>query len=366
MTRCDTCGGALAGYEAACARCGALRVREPVGAGHAAGRTGAGGAPDAAGGELTSWFGAIGAAASPAAPPVAAPSAPPGASPAPPGGPLGAPGPLGGPRLAAPPLKPGMAVGARGAPGAPPSPPGPGTRPAGGVDASYCAPARLGVPGPAVGEPHERVPTAGSQWTAPRPPEPRRRLGRVAALLAAVVIGAGVYAGRPYLRELLDPPPEGTAAFLDGDGVAYTAPEAGFTARFPAEPVVETATVPVPGLGPVSVHTAYASGDEWEMGVGSAEVGAVDPRAVDAALSGGAAGMASVGGVGRVTDQSPTEHDGLRALDATVEVGDDHPARVRVIYDGRRIHVLAVHSKGATGRLFDELVSSFAVHDGAI
>ncbi|GIU88161.1 MAG: hypothetical protein KatS3mg009_2676 [Acidimicrobiia bacterium] len=274
---------------------------------------------------------------------------------------------MGGPRLAAPPLKPGMAVGAPGAPGAPPSPPGPaGSRPAAGVDASYCAPARLGVPGPAVGEPHERVPTAGSQWSAPSAPEPRRRLGRVAALLVALVIGAGVYAGRPYLRELLDPPPEGTAAFLDGDGVAYTAPDASFTVRFPADPVVETGTVPVPGLGPVSVHTAYASGDEWEMGVGSAEVGAVDPRTADTVLSGGAAGLASVGGLGRVTDQSATEHDGHRALDATVEVGDDHPARVRVIYDGRRIHVLAVHSKGATDRLFDELVSSFAVHGGAV
>lgn len=322
--------------------------------------------PDAGERDLSSWFGAIGGAAPATATATAVqPPAP------------GSPSPgIGGPRLAAPPLRHGMAVGARAAatmpaPGAPDVHPSAGStpRPSAGVDASYCAPARLGLPDATPAGPgavHERVPTPGSQWASPVAPTPKRSASRAIALLVLVAIGLGAYAGRPYLQRILDPPPDGTQGFLDGGGVAYTAPDGSFTVRLPATPVVDSVSQPVEGFGTLTAHTAYVSGDEWEMAVASADVGAIDPALVDAALSGGAMGFASGVGTGRISEQSTTKHDGHKALDATVDVGDDHPARVRVVYDGRRVYVLTVHSRGATGRLFDQLTSSFEVVGAAV
>jgi hypothetical protein len=337
-----------AGNEPSCPRCGSPREREPVHAG-----VGAAAGPDAGERDLSSWFGAIGGAA-PAA--VTAPA---------PGSPTPR---IGGPRLAAPPLRPGTAIGVRAA-ATMPAPGAPAAHPASGVDAGYFAPARLGVPDatPAgAGSVHERVPTPASQWASPATPAPKRSASRAIALLVLVAIGLGVYAGRPYLQRVLDPPPEGTQAFLDGGGVAYAAPDGSFAVRLPATPVVESVSQPVGGFGTLTAHIAYVSGDGWEMAVASADVGAIDPALVDTALSGGAMGFASGAGPGRISEQSTTKHDGHEALDAVVDLGDDHAARVRVVYDGRRVYVLTVHSRAATGRLFDELTSSFEVVGAAV
>ena len=359
MVSCDTCGAARVGTGGSCGRCGPPRERGPgpTGVGAAAG-------PEAAEGDLATWFGAIGSAAAVPAPAVQSLAV---QSPA---------AGIGGRRLAAPPLRRGMAVGsppavtgpAPGAPGVHPSA-GWTPRPSAGIDADWCAPARLGLPdaapaGPGAG--YERVPTPGSQWASPIAPTPKRSASRAIVLLVLVAIGLGAYAGRPSLQRILDPPPGGTQGFLDGGGVAYAAPDGSFTARLPATPVVDSVSRPVEGFGTLTAHIAYVSGAEWEMAVVSADIGAIDRALVDAALSGGAMWLASGPGTGRISEWSTTEHDGYRALDATVDVGDDHPARVRVVYDGRRLHVLTVHSRGATGRLFDELTSSFEVVGAAV
>jgi hypothetical protein len=175
-------------------------------------------------------------------------------------------------------------------------------------------------------------------------------------LVVAVVAVAGI-GGWRFVQGRLDAPPEGTQAFVDGGGITYRPGGRGYTVRLPETPIEQTSSQNVAGT-PVTAHAAYASGDDWEIAVASADVGPIAAGTIDAALAGAAGGFASTTG-GEVEDRERVTHQGHAAVDVTVDIGDDYPARVRVIYDGRRAYVLVVHSKRASGTLFDELVSSF-------
>jgi hypothetical protein len=236
--------------------------------------------------------------------------------------------------------------------------------PANSYEAGYDAPVRIGFPDPtAAGNggtsvPQARHADAGESWSAPvaKAPPTRPSFRLIPALVVAIVVTLGFFGWQTY-QDRKNAPPAGTREWVDGDGVAYAPPGRGYNVRLPDNPAEQTLTQNVAGAS-VAAHVAYTTGDDWEMAVATADVGAIPGGIVDAALSGAAGGFASGTG-GEVKDQKRTEHQGHAAVDATVDIGDDFPARVRVVYDGARAYVLVVHAKSGARVLFDELVESF-------
>jgi hypothetical protein len=226
-------------------------------------------------------------------------------------------------------------------------------------DPGFSAPVRLGLPEPGTaGAAAPSVPDGGWTWTpsAPAPVRSRSTFRFVPAIVIALVLGLGWFGWQAY-QARRDLPPDETREWVDGGGEAYAPAGRGYDVRLPVTPIEHTMTQTVAGMS-VSAHIAYSGGDGWDIAVASADVGAIPDGAIDAALSGSAGGFASGTG-GEVKSQRRTEHDGHPAVDATVDVGDDFPARVRVIYDGTRAYVLVVHARSGAGVMFDELVQSF-------
>lgn len=234
---------------------------------------------------------------------------------------------------------------------------------AGLPDASLWTPSSMPPPPAPTPPPRPttRTPAAdGRQWIpAPEPVAPKRSaLPRaVVAIIASLVLTCAVGAGAlAFLRS--DSLPAGTAAFVAGHGVEYTAPDGSFSARFPRQPVAEAKPISVSG---VSLTLNYASDttSDYEMGAASMVLPVAVPaseidRTLQDALNSGLAGAD-----GKLTRSERTTRGGLPAIYGDFSAPDGYSARMLVALDKNKVFVLFAHAKSGTPKLFDALDKSF-------
>lgn len=229
-------------------------------------------------------------------------------------------------------------------------PAGPLAAPGGGFDARYSVPARLGQPGTGSGG-AAGMPPGGEPAPLVRPHAPTRRVPAVAVLAVVALVVGGWFGWQSFNGG--EGPPAGTAGYLDGGGVAHEPFNQGYSARFPRTPTETSQSFSAAGVT-ITMQLSIIEDDQWELGVGSMDMGVALPASELEAMAEQAA-AASGSALGRVT---VTEHEGRPALDVDMEGPDGYPARMLVVVDGTRVLVAIVHSSSATDDLYDELVES--------
>jgi hypothetical protein len=258
---------------------------------------------------------------------------------------------------------PGVTVAAPAVPGASAAPPPAPTWPASAPPAAAppqpsrgAAPAwtpRLAPPPPPPsGPPREVWQTEPVITTAP--PSKKRHRGKIALVLVVAVLGAFIAYGA-YAR---NQPPPGTADFVGGHGVDFTAADGSYTAQFPKDPLVETNPVTIQGAQLVFTSASVQT-DDYEMMTASMALPASIPAdKVDQALEEGL--QASVSGAkGDLQSKHRITRGGLPAIDATFKAKDGYSAREMILLAGGHIDLLFVHAKTGVDKLFHALDKSF-------
>jgi hypothetical protein len=194
--------------------------------------------------------------------------------------------------------------------------------------------------------------------TAP-PPAQKRHRGKIALVIVVAVLGAFVAYGA-YAR---NQPPPGTADFVAGHGVDFTAADGSYTAQFPKDPLVEANPVTIQGAQ-LTVTAASVQTDDYEIMTASVALPASIPSdKVDQALEEGM--QASVSGAkGDLKSKHRITRGGLPAIDATFEASDGYRARELILLTGNHIDLVFVHAKTGVDKLFHALDTSFVPNVG--
>jgi hypothetical protein len=155
--------------------------------------------------------------------------------------------------------------------------------------------------------------------------------------------------------------PEGTKAFVEGNGIVFTAADGSYSAEFPIEPTVEEAPMTVESVT-VNVSAASVTTNDYEMAAASMSLRGVKvPKdRVDELLE-----ESLQGGVQRsdaeVVSKERITRGGLPAIDAKLKAPDGYGARALVVLSGSRLYLLFVHAKTGSDRLFNAFNESFVV-----
>ena len=158
-----------------------------------------------------------------------------------------------------------------------------------------------------------------------------------------------------------DPLPAGTSAFVAGHGVAFSSPDHTFDARFPSTPTVEQRQIPV-ATSSATINLAQVQTDDYEVVAGSMVLPIPIPstdvqpalhKILDAAVA--AEGAKSTG-------ETEVNRFGVPGLEMQAKVQDGYPARFIMLISGTHVYLLGVHSKHATKRLYDALLSSLIMY----
>ena len=303
MRKCPACGYLLFGDAEACKHCGAA-LGALVGAGLASG-----GAP---------------AAAAPAAPPsspfAAPPTAPPVPQPFPPIPPVLPPAP----RAAAPVAQE----------------PYPGSAPVAPIGREYWTP-----------------PTVSGPRVAPRESSGGRR-----ALLALICIASMAFGWVGYNRVFLsDPLPSGTSAFAQGHGFSYSSPDHTFDAQFPSAPTVYHRVIPV-ATSEATINLAQVQTDDYEIVAGSLVLPIPVPAAQVGAELHSIMNEAVVAQDAKVVKEHLITRFGVPGIEISASFKDTYPARFMMLVSNTHVYFLGVHSKHATQRLYNALVSSLIMY----
>ena len=185
-------------------------------------------------------------------------------------------------------------------------------------------------------------------------PVKKRHRGKIALLSVVAVLGAFIAYGA-YAR---NQPPPGTADFVAGHGVDFTAADGSYTAQFPKDPLVQTNPVTIQGAQ-LTVTAASVTTDDYEVMTASMALPMSIPAdRVDQALEDGLQGSVS-GAKGDLKSKHRVTRGGLPAIDATFEAPDGYTARELILLAGNHIDLLFVHAKTGVDKLFHALDKSF-------
>jgi hypothetical protein len=234
---------------------------------------------------------------------------------------------------------------------------------------SVPAPPFPGVPPAPIWEPHAPsavaapvVPLRSEDWGglsgSARRAVGRRPVGPSRALLACVCVASMAFGWTAFNHRFgQDPLPSGTGPFVHGDGLVFVSPDHTFEARFPDAPTVLQRMIPVASTS-ATLDLAQVATDDY--GVVAASI--VLPTAVpDGEVHTVLHDIVRFGAVeqgAKIVSENQISQDGVPGIEANVSVPGGYNARLMVLMSGTRFYMLAVHSKHATKRLFDALVSS--------
>jgi hypothetical protein len=194
--------------------------------------------------------------------------------------------------------------------------------------------------------------------TTPSPAKKRHR-GKIALVIVVAVLGAFVAYGA-YAR---NQPPPGTADFVAGHGVDFTAADGSYTAQFPKDPLVETNPVRIQGAQ-LTFTSATVATDDYEIITASMALPTSIPsdrvdQSLDEAMDAGVQGVK-----GDLKSKHRITRGGLPAIDASFEAPDGYKARGLILLAGNHIDVLFVHAKTGVDKLFHALDQSFVPNVG--
>jgi len=178
-------------------------------------------------------------------------------------------------------------------------------------------------------------------------------------MLVALVCVASMAFGWAAFNRLFeqDPLPSGTGPFVRGDGLVFMSPDHTFEARFPEPPTVVQRMIPVASTS-ATLDLAQVSADDYAVVAASIVLPAAVPDGEVHTVLHDIVGFGAVEQDAKIVSEDQISQDGVPGIEANVAVPDGDDARIMVLMSGTRFYLLAVHSKHATKRLFDALVSS--------
>ena len=197
--------------------------------------------------------------------------------------------------------------------------------------------------------------TESWQPTIVTPPSAPPRSTRLGIAVLAVVVAVAAVLGVMHFHS--DPLPQGTSAFVAGNGVSYTAPDGAYQIQLPQTPVVGSTTMTLDSQY-ATAYSAIVSGHDYEAVAVSVELpNTITSDRVDAALD--AMVTSNIDGVhGKLIEKSPITRDNLPAMEAHLKAPDGYPMQLLVVASGSTLIVLGVHAKTGTARLFKALEDS--------
>jgi hypothetical protein len=228
------------------------------------------------------------------------------------------------------------------------APPGPA------YDPRYAAPARVGFDAPSGSVGWSQSP---STWSAPVKTKDNRWARPVAAVLAFVLVGIGY----GYWSTFRDAPPKELSAYANGGGITYEPPGAGYSIRLPGTPDESDMSQTVDGID-LQVNAAIVDGRQWEAVVADYTL----PGDVEAAVTDvnmreiveeelGNNPMLD----GEIEDMTTTTLEGHPAIEVRLEMSDDHPFLIKVVFVADKMYMFGAHAVKGTEKVFEEMNESF-------
>lgn len=193
------------------------------------------------------------------------------------------------------------------------------------------------------------------QSAGPAIAPPRRRTASALAVILLLILGAvvGILASQGTSWLLWEGAGSATARHA-GDGEAFRAREARFTADFPTRPDREVVKIPV---GDIKLKmTQFVSQPTPDSAVGVAFMPL--PKAVPFDLAGGIRG-AAVATDSEILKKSKTKHQGYPAMTALSRSSIGVETRLMVVRKGRRAYFVMAVANDDPKRSFRTLVNSF-------
>jgi hypothetical protein len=201
-----------------------------------------------------------------------------------------------------------------------------------------------------------------AQWNAPTPviaPAPRKSSRSLVAIICVIAMALGWVGVEHQIHSNSLPP--GTSAFVAGRGVSYSSPDHTFDARFPATPTVESRVIPL-SMHSATIHMAELQTDDYEIVAASMVLPVALPSEQAGPVMHEVLTRAATDQGDKVTSQADVIQQGVPGIEVHVKVHDGYNARFLVLMSGSRLYLLGVHSKRATDRLYNALVSSLVMY----
>jgi hypothetical protein len=210
------------------------------------------------------------------------------------------------------------------------------------------------------------APLGREYWTPPAAPGPRlarkESTGGRRVLLALICVASMAFGWVGYNRVFVsDPLPSGTSAFAQGHGVAYSSPDHTFDAQFPSAPTVYHRVIPV-AASQATINLAQVQTDDYEIVAGSLVLPIPVPADRIGAELHSIMNEAVVAQDAKVVKEQLITRFGVPGIEISASFKDTYPARFMMLVSNTHVYFLGVHSKHATQRLYNALVSSLIMY----